>query len=460
MGQIRGVLIVALVGCSMQSLASAVTLPPPVNYPAGVNPASVRVTTFAEGLNFPTGMVQLSDGSVLVATTNTTAPGRSFYDAANVGGLVRLVDANNDGAADGPGTNLAPAGLVGSITSLAQAGPLLFVNHASNAGHQISVLRQGVTPSTPYTSLGTINLNYTNASAEHKTYELETRSTPGQPGSYDLFFNIGSELNNANASSPVNLGGLTNASGLLPESIYKLTVTDNGSSLSFGAPQQIASGLRNASGIAIQPSTGDLWFEDNGIDSNVNDQFGNVAFSADELNKIAAAQIGGAVENFGFANNYVRSSDGAVIGTPSHQAAFLPVNGHESEGANQIAFSPSSFPAGLNNGVFVGFHGQFNAGGTNNDENALVYYDMGTGARTHIIFAGTPTIGHPDGLLSTSNSLFVADLAKNGTLFGVPTGPGTGVIYQFYAVPEPSAICLALSAAVGLAMICRSRSRR
>ena len=35
--------------------------------PTGVDPADFRVTTFASGLNYPYGMQQLSDGSLLVA---------------------------------------------------------------------------------------------------------------------------------------------------------------------------------------------------------------------------------------------------------------------------------------------------------------------------------------------------------------------------------------------------------
>ena len=60
---------------------------------------------------------------------------------------------------------------------------------------------------------------------------------------------------------------------------------------------RIASGLRNAASMAIDPVTGDLYFADNGIDGNDGSDKG---WSTDELNRIPAAQIGGAVENFGF----------------------------------------------------------------------------------------------------------------------------------------------------------------
>ena len=46
----------------------------------------------------------------------------------------------------------------------------------------------------------------------------------------------------------------------------------------------------------------------------------------------------------------------------------LPATGSESEGASGFAVAPKMFPAGLNHGVFVGFHGLFNEGGTDNEE--------------------------------------------------------------------------------------------
>ena len=65
-----------------------------------VNPADFRVTTFASGLNYPHGMLTLSDGSLLVAVNNPIS-GKSFYNTT--GQLLRFVDANGDGVADGAG---------------------------------------------------------------------------------------------------------------------------------------------------------------------------------------------------------------------------------------------------------------------------------------------------------------------------------------------------------------------
>src|SRR5262249_52254702 len=152
---------------------------------------------------------------------------------------------------------------------------------------------------------------------------------------------------------------------------------------SFSNLRQIASGLRNAASLAFDPVAGDLYIADNGIDGN---EGGNEAWSTDELNKIPAAQIGGAVEYFGFpavvngqlVSSYVktidRPGDPVTVVNPDvgiqPLVAFQPLSdsvltaeGSESEGASGFVWSPPLFPAGLNRGVFIGFHGLFNQGG-------------------------------------------------------------------------------------------------
>src|SRR5262249_44422157 len=46
-----------------------------------VNPANFRVTTFVSGLNYPHGMLTLSDGSLLVAVNNPVS-GKSFFNTS------------------------------------------------------------------------------------------------------------------------------------------------------------------------------------------------------------------------------------------------------------------------------------------------------------------------------------------------------------------------------------------
>src|SRR5438445_12770491 len=87
-----------------------------------VHPEDFRITVFAQNLNYPYSMQQLADGSLLVGISRPR--GASYFNS--VGELLRLVDADGDGIADGPGTVLFD-GLPGAVTSVRQAGSLFFV---------------------------------------------------------------------------------------------------------------------------------------------------------------------------------------------------------------------------------------------------------------------------------------------------------------------------------------------
>src|SRR5262245_61015292 len=93
-----------------------------------------RVTAFASGLNFPKSLQQLSDGSLLVATSDPN-PGGHYFNST--GTLRRLVDADKDGRADGPGSVLF-TGLPGVVTSVRQAGNLVFVTSSQTGAERIS----------------------------------------------------------------------------------------------------------------------------------------------------------------------------------------------------------------------------------------------------------------------------------------------------------------------------------
>jgi glucose/arabinose dehydrogenase len=429
---------------------------------AGTYSSELKVTVFASGLDYPTSMQQYN-GGILVGTTE----GAGFYSGSATGHLRLLTDTNGDGVAD-QNVDLTPAGgLPGSVTSVRQAGNLLFVtSNVGTASPIISVLTPGATATSPFQKVGTINLGFSDASWEHTSYALATRPTPNQPGSYDLLFNLGSRGNDssdagnfsiyhANTSTAGSAVGLNNVQ-LDPESIYKTTVTYNGNTANFTSPVKVAGGLRNAAGIAIQPGTGDLYYEDNGMDGSAanghpDDSYGNAAYSLDTLHKINQASIGTTVPASNFATDFYENTQPAVIthGSPdavAHFAPFGPFNAadensspNESEGASEIAFAPANFPAGFNNGVFIGFHGQFDSVGTANEEHPVVYYDLGTGAYFDFIGTQEPDIGHLDGMLSTSNALFMADIT-DGSLF---SPSASGAIYEVTAVPEPAAVSLA-----------------
>lgn len=412
-----------------QAAAAPFTLQGP-----GVNAGDFRVTTFASGLSYPLGMAELPDGSLLV----TLVANSGFFSGTNPGRLVRYTDANQDGIADGAGTILH-AGLPNSLSSLRVAGNLVFL---TGPPHPIMVFRMGATPADPLTLAGKLIITYPGGWTinYHQHSELAVRKTPGFANRYDIFFQVGAK---ANFAATTDTATLTNDNipgvdgGLAGDSIHMITIADNGSSFTAISRTQIASGLRNAAGMDFHPATGDLYFQDNGIDALTGtDQHG-----ADELNRIVRADLGGAVEFFGFPANYTAYRTNTFVGGAgippliNFQPIPNPATGAKSEGPNQISFAPPGFPDGLNNGLFIGFHGRFNSGGTANDENPLVYANPATADYFHFIAGQQTGIGHLDGLLATRDSLFVADLATNGSLFA---DSNTGAIYQIKSLVTPS----------------------
>jgi glucose/arabinose dehydrogenase len=383
-----------------------------------VDPSAFLVTVFASGLFYPYGMTELPDGSLLVGTSVPTGGG--YF--ASTGELLRLVDSDADGVADGPPVVMA-GGLPGAITAVRRAGNLIFAVSTQPGASMICVLRLGGSPSEALTWIGAIEIAY-EVPMDHGTYELATRPVPGSPGRHELYFNVGSIANDASGAS-VSLHGLIEAT-LADSAIYRVIVDEGDDLPRFSEPALIATGLRNAAGIAIHPESGDLFFADNGIDTP-EDRL--EALSADELDRIEAADVGGAAEDFGFPTDYVEYRTGRRVGSGGIQplVAFLPLDGSENEGTAEIAFAPADFPPPLDDGVFVGFHGQWDEVGLANEENPLVYVDLATGEYFHVVGNDDPLVGHLDGLLSTDTALYAADLTGPGSLLG--TEP-LGVIYR------------------------------
>lgn len=397
-----------------------------------VNPANFRITTFASQLNYPYSMQQLADGSLLVSTSDPI-PGGNYF--ASTGTLLRFIDANNDGIADGPG-QIMYSGLPGSLTSLRTAGNLVLVTSSKQQHEAIWVLRMGATPSDPYTLVGSLSFSFPVASWDHTTYASIVRPTPGgNPGEYDFFFNVGSKYDAAPDQDTVGLSGLMTAT-LNSSSIYMIKIQDTGSSVNFSNLTQIANGVRNAAGMAFDPLTGDLYFEDNGMDF---ESYKDEPLSTDKIHMIPADLIGTQVFNFGFPYTYISYRTNQHIGPPAIEPliAFQPwpdrMTGSESEGPVEIAIAPTLFPAGLNNGVFVGFFGRFNLGGYANEENPVVFYNRANGQYFHFISNSEPNIGHISGLLSTDKALFLSDMSSNG-IVSTPNGTAMGAIYKIEAI--------------------------
>lgn len=392
----------------------------------GVDPNDFRITEFATGLNYPVGMVELDDGSVIVATSN----GNSFFGSSS-GSLIRLADTDGDGISDSSQTLVSnvPGG---KLSALRRSGDLVFAT-GQGSGVPISIYRLGAEPDDALTLQGTITISYS-GSWLHPHSALTARPTPGVANSHDLFFQLGSRTNFDDTRTTRPLSSTIGSSGNLNgDAIHMIQITDLGTSVTGTNPQEIATGLRNAAGMAFHPITGDLYLQDNGIDGV------NVPIeptSADELNLIPAADIGGTIEDFGFPSTYVEYRTETVIGNTGIQPLVdfqpLPVpDGAEAEGPNDIAFAPSTFPEPLQGGIFVGMHGQFSQGGLANEENPLVFVDLDDNSYFHFISNSESGVGHLDGLLTTHDSLFVADLSPGG---GLGTSDrNTGVIYQIQA---------------------------
>lgn len=139
--------------------------------------------------------------------------------------------------------------------------------------------------------------------------------------------------------------------------------------------------------------------------------------------------------------------------------AFLPVDGRRSEGAAEIAIAPAGFGTEFAGGVFTAFFGMGVQAGPANEENPVVFADPATGEYFHVV--NNQADGHPYGMLSTANSLYMTDLAWTGRLdasvTGVPAN-AAGALYRITPVPEPAAWA-GLAVAVAIASA-RARWRR
>jgi glucose/arabinose dehydrogenase len=426
----------------------------------------LRVTEFATGLDFPNGIVQLNDGSMLIGTTN----GNGFFNANATSQLVRLQDTNGDGVSDLKTVlydgAIAGNNLPGGVSAIRAVDNYLFVTSFNR--DRISVFQQGADLSINSLSLkGSFDFSFP-VNRAHATSALAIHQTGAQQ--FELYFNVGAANPNSAGNNQVTVpGSVTVSSGdfnlgttsLSGESLYKIPFTVGASSLNITQPVQVATGLRNATALEFDRA-GNLYIGENGIDGLVNP---NEPLTADELNRLTPAQLASAaVENFGFPDfgekyrvpgvfidglgNVVDRNDPKFAGFIDPLATFQPIpnllTGAESEGVASIALAPTAFPNGLNDGVFLGFFGRFLYGANDDRENALVYYDSATNSYLHLLSANRGgDFGHFTSLLSTSDSLFAVDIGTgSGALFS-GAGLGRGTVYQIQSaqpVPEPFTI--------------------
>lgn len=373
----------------------------------------LTISVVADGLAFPMGMVQLPDGSLLVATSPSETG--NFY--ASSGALVRLFDSDGDGSLDE--RSVLAETPAGSLVAVARMGELIAVTSAAGGDEAIMFFRRGERWRDPLIPVEQIRLGF--IGAIHQSYALAVRPHDDEMGAWDLVFNTGAAGNDT-AGPNVRLSGILSAV-IEPASLYMITIRDDGAAVEFGSPIRIASGLRNGTTLAFDPASGDLWIGENGIDGFENPI---VSFSADELNVIPADQIGEEVIDFGFPESYVDYASGELIGDADPAVAFLPLGGNEAEGVAGIAFAPESLGVDLAGGILAGFHGQFDLTGLDNEENPVRWVDTETGEQFDLISNDSAGIGHLDSMVATERGVYIADFC-NGTM--TAAAEPCGVIY-------------------------------
>ena len=422
-----------------------------------VNASMFSVTTVESGIGLPTDVLPLSSGGLWV----NSSPGYGYTQSQ----MLYFPTPNTVGAPvyaptyAGNPTN-------GMLTGTAAMGNNLAVGTFQTADgvNTINIVQPGATPASPMTTVATLQMTYPSA-WEHNTVGLAARPTPGVSGSYDLIVNVGAEGDNTAtpAGDMVTLTGTgfaaTPSASLHGDSLYMIRINTAGPQPAVTNVQQVATGIRNVYGMTFAPN-GDFYFADNAIDqippggalvgTALTSMPDGEPPQADELNKISASQLGvGAPLNFGYPTCYTQYAYGGVpgaqVGSGCVQpvAVFQPVtNGtgtHELEGPTDIAMAPTSFPAGFNNGIFIGFAG----GETPNDEAGLAYYSFDTGSVTQFIQSENPMVTNIIGVSSTSNALFLSDFVS-GNVFEIQS-----------AVPEPGSrwlVCLGVALFGGLGL--------
>jgi glucose/arabinose dehydrogenase/plastocyanin len=418
---------------------AAATLAPALPLALGPDPRidadRFTVTTFASGMPYPTSMAELPDGSLLAATNVFTGGGY----VRSRGKLLRLLDQDDDGRAD----LIAPVGIVrsmararipvyvdlpGAIVQMRRASGLLVLTSRQEERTQIVVLREPPTVGEPYTWLGAVDLAFPGDHL-HDTYAIALRPGPSE-GTTEVYFNVGSASNAQADTARVDASGLVEAV-LMTGSAYRMTLADDGHAIRVTDLRLIATGLRNAAAMAFHPGSGDLYLQDNGMDREDDP---DEPINADELNVIAVERLGTEVPDFGFPDQYVAYRTGERIGTTAEMpiVAFQPIGGSEAQGAAEFTFAPPGFPAPFDRGIFIGFHGNYQAAGLANDENPVLWVDPDTSTMLEFIPNDAPQVGHPNSLLATRDALYIADLSPAGPL----DGPSPeGVIYRVSGRP-------------------------
>jgi glucose/arabinose dehydrogenase len=247
------------------------------------------------------------------------ADGSLFVANRDAGQVVRLVDANQDGAADG--IQVVAEGLT-SPNSLAFAPDgSLYVAETTRVWKLSQPDAQGV-----YQNKTEVITNL--PSGGHAT-----RTLLFSPDGKSLFVSIGSSCN------------ICKETDKRRATIMKFNIDGSGG-------QVYASGLRNAVGIIFRPGTQELWATDNGRD-NMGD-----TLPPETVYKISD---GG---NYGWpychAGSIIDPNYGSVQSCNGIQTPAIEMHAHMAP-LGLTFYTGSQFPAGYSGSLFIALHGSWNS---------------------------------------------------------------------------------------------------
>ncbi len=383
-----------------------------VGWPAGVTPigaAGTSVQAFARELQHPRYLYSLPNGDVLVAETNAPPrpdDGRGIkgwffrYFQRRGGGavasadrLILLRDTDGDGVADVRTVFLAglhsPFGitLVGHDLYVANTDALMRYDYVDGAREITSAGAMLVA-----LPAGTINHHW-------------TKTVAASPDGATLYVSIGS---NSNAAER----------GLEQEKDRAMIWAVDRAT---GAHRVYATGLRNAAGLAIEPTTGALWAA-----VNERDELGS-----DLVPDFMTAVREGAF--YGWPYSYFGQHVDARVSPTRPDLVASAVVPDYALGAHTasigLLFSRGTTVPGIGEGVFVGQHGSWNRNPRSGYKVIFVPFTQGRPSGppqdvlTGFLTSDKTAMGRPVGLaLDTHGALLVADDVGN-TIWRVARAP-------------------------------------
>lgn len=370
-------------------------------------PPGFKVSVFASGLK---------NARILAVAPN----GDIYLSRREQGDVLLLKDINGDGVADGPAIPVAH-----------RAGAHGLATHDGKL-YLVTVKELFSAPILPDGRLGPLQMLLGDLpdGGQHGNRTIAF----GPDGM--LYISAGSTCNACNESSP--------------ESATLLRATPDGKSRSI-----FASGLRNTIGFGWQPSTGELWGMDHGID------FLGDEVQPEELNKIERGKQYGWPHVWGAGGLNPQSTPIGDITKAQWKALSTPmVLGYSAHAAPMqlVFYTGGSFPAEYSGSAFVTMRGSWNRNPASGYEIVRIPFVNGQPQRFEPFVSGFLTdggkthIARPVGLaMAKDGSLLMADDA-NGVIYRVAYTGGPASASAPASVTPGDAMRLQAARGVGVAL--------